>query len=233
MAESFVFYESFLKAINRVDVNTQYEVYKAVCEYAIYGVYPSLDGVAMALFDVIQPQIDANKRRRENSAVGGNNKAKNANTKRNINDVVHYKQNSDEIIANANANANANENANVNENVNDDDGGTADATAACASAAHIQKHKYGEFNNVLLTGEELANLKEKYPDWSDRVNRLSEYMARKGAAYKSHYLTILNWAKRDSEKKEQENPDYSDPSRYINMDLKGFRRAADDEFDNI
>lgn len=59
------------------------------------------------------------------------------------------------------------------------------------------KHKYGEYNNVLLTDDELCKLKEKFPDWEDRIDRLSGYIESKGAKYKSHYATILNWARRE------------------------------------
>lgn len=60
------------------------------------------------------------------------------------------------------------------------------------------KHKYGEYRNVLLTDEELAKLKAEYPsDWAARIDRLSEYIASKGAKYKSHYATIRSWANRD------------------------------------
>ena len=63
-----------------------------------------------------------------------------------------------------------------------------------------QKHKYGEYNNVLLTDEELEKLKEEYPDYEDRIERLSSYVASTGKSYKSHYATIRNWARTDAEK---------------------------------
>lgn len=59
------------------------------------------------------------------------------------------------------------------------------------------KHKHGEYNNVLLTDDELDKLKAKFPDWEDRIERLSIYIESKGAKYKSHYATILNWARRE------------------------------------
>ena len=62
------------------------------------------------------------------------------------------------------------------------------------------KHKYGEYNNVLLTDEELAKLKNEFTDWADRIERLSSYIASTGKVYKSHYVTIRNWAKRDADK---------------------------------
>lgn len=61
------------------------------------------------------------------------------------------------------------------------------------------KHKYGEFKNVLLTDEELEKLKSEFPDWLDRIERLSEYIEQKGNKYKNHYVTIRVWARKDKE----------------------------------
>jgi predicted phage replisome organizer len=59
------------------------------------------------------------------------------------------------------------------------------------------KHKYGEYNNVLLTDEELDKLKDEYIDWQERIENLSSYVASTGKSYKSHYATIRNWARKD------------------------------------
>lgn len=63
-----------------------------------------------------------------------------------------------------------------------------------------EKHKYGEYNNVLLTDEEYEKLNEEFPDLPDRIQKLSEYIASKGEKYKSHYATIKNWARMDKER---------------------------------
>ena len=60
------------------------------------------------------------------------------------------------------------------------------------------KHKHGEYSNVLLTDEELDKLKAEYFDWEERIERLSSYIASTGKAYKSHYATIRNWARKDA-----------------------------------
>lgn len=60
------------------------------------------------------------------------------------------------------------------------------------------KHKYGEYNNVLLTDDELDKLKSEYPDWAERIEWLSSYVASTGKSYKSHYVTIRNWARKDT-----------------------------------
>ena len=62
------------------------------------------------------------------------------------------------------------------------------------------KHKYGEYQNVLLTDDELQKLKTEYSDYKQRIENLSSYVASTGKRYKSHYATIRNWARKDAEK---------------------------------
>ena len=60
------------------------------------------------------------------------------------------------------------------------------------------RHKYGSYKNVLLSDGDYEKLMEEFPhDYSDRIDRLSEYMASTGKSYKNHLATIRNWAKRD------------------------------------
>ena len=61
------------------------------------------------------------------------------------------------------------------------------------------KHKYGEYQNVLLTDDELSKLKEEFFDWKERIERLSSYIASTGKSYKNHLATIRNWARKDQE----------------------------------
>lgn len=63
------------------------------------------------------------------------------------------------------------------------------------------RHKYGQYQNVLLSDEEMEKLMREFPnDYQKRIERLSEYMASTGKIYKSHLATIRSWAKRDEEK---------------------------------
>lgn len=62
---------------------------------------------------------------------------------------------------------------------------------------NTQKKKYGEFQNVLLTDEEVEKLKANLPDWEKWIETLSHGIALKGYKYKSHYLAILKWSKSD------------------------------------
>ena len=68
------------------------------------------------------------------------------------------------------------------------------------------KHKYGEYQNVLLTDEELEKLKDEYFDYDERIERLSSYIESSGKKYKSHYATIRMWAKKDKPTPRQAKP---------------------------
>ena len=74
-----------------------------------------------------------------------------------------------------------------------------ESAPAPAKKSKPVKHKYGEYNNVLLTDDELSKLKTEYSDYEERIERLSSYVASTGKSYKSHYATIRNWARKDQE----------------------------------
>ena len=60
------------------------------------------------------------------------------------------------------------------------------------------KHKHGQYNNVLLSDDELKKLKDEFPvDWEERIERVSEYCASKGVTYKNYLATIRSWARKD------------------------------------
>jgi hypothetical protein len=68
------------------------------------------------------------------------------------------------------------------------------------------RHKYGLYNNVLLSDEDYKKLQEEFPhDYSARIERLSEYIASTGKSYKSHLATIRAWSRKDNQKGVTEN----------------------------
>lgn len=69
------------------------------------------------------------------------------------------------------------------------------------------RHKYGQYDNVLLSDVEYEKLKAEFPeDYQDRIERLSEYMASTGKSYKSHLATIRSWAKREGNRRNEPQP---------------------------
>ena len=62
------------------------------------------------------------------------------------------------------------------------------------------KHKRGQFQHVLLTDEEYGKLVDQFPeDFRMRIQNLDNYLENnRKKHYDNHYLTILNWARKDA-----------------------------------
>ena len=70
------------------------------------------------------------------------------------------------------------------------------------------RHKYGLYNNVLLTDEDYAKLQDEFPnDYDERIDRLSEYIESTGKSYKSHLATIRAWSRKDKPKQSKPEGD--------------------------
>lgn len=66
------------------------------------------------------------------------------------------------------------------------------------------KHKYGSYNNVLLTEDEYQKL-VSIADGEQAIQYMSEYLEMKGVKYKSHYLAIKKWVFDAIREKKQNN----------------------------
>lgn len=58
-----------------------------------------------------------------------------------------------------------------------------------------KKHKYGEYNHVLLTDKEKERLIQELGEYKFNlcIKKLDEYIEEKGTKYKNHNLTIRRW----------------------------------------
>ena len=72
------------------------------------------------------------------------------------------------------------------------------------------KHRYGEYGHVLLTDSEADKLRDRFGAGFDaRIARLDRYKEQTGKVYRSDYMTVLEWARRDEEKSRQPAPENS------------------------
>lgn len=81
----------------------------------------------------------------------------------------------------------------------------------------LPRHKYGEYQNVLLTDDQLAKLKEEFPDWEQRIENVSSYCEATGKKYNNYLTVIRNWAKRDKEKQQKGKLANTQTSEYDNL----------------
>ena len=116
--ESFVFYRSFYEAAAQLKPQEKAAVFTAICEYALNGREPQLEGAPMAIFILIKPQLQANQRRYEAGKKGGRGRSKPELKPDQMETEAKPKANQTETKDEPNENANANVNVNANENAN-------------------------------------------------------------------------------------------------------------------
>lgn len=68
---SFIFYGSFYEAVRELTPEQQVEVYNAIFMFAFEGKETPLKGIPKAVFALIRPQLEANRKRYLNGCKGG------------------------------------------------------------------------------------------------------------------------------------------------------------------
>jgi hypothetical protein len=69
--KSFIFYDSFYKAMKVLNIEETSEYIHAICNYALYEKTSLLSPKIEAMFQLIKPQIDANIKKRIDGNKGG------------------------------------------------------------------------------------------------------------------------------------------------------------------
>ncbi|MBQ2658082.1 MAG: phage replisome organizer N-terminal domain-containing protein [Erysipelotrichaceae bacterium] len=76
------------------------------------------------------------------------------------------------------------------------------------------RHQYGIYKNILLTDSEYEILKSEFPyDYEKRIDNCSSYCASTGRTYKNYLATIRNWARKDSNVREEDRLPVYDTSK--------------------
>ena len=172
------------------------ELIIAIIRFDMTGEEPTItdDGVAFVWESVIKPQLEENKQKYKavskarSEAIGARyNNATNATNE--------YKCSNSNQMDDENTFA-TDIDVDIDVDVdNDCDIGLKEKIDKKEKAV---KHKHGQYNNVLLSDDELKKLKDEFPvDWEERIERVSEYCASKGVTYKNYLATIRAWARKD------------------------------------
>ena len=185
MRDSFIFYGSFLEALDELPPDIQLQVYQAVTRYAIKGELSELTGIAKAVFSLIKPQLDANTKRYNDGCKGGEYGKLGGRPAKN----KDIKNPSGVIDKNPTKTPNENENENENENVK-----VEVEEKKEEEIVEIKKQKelvnfYGEYGNVFLTQKSYDVLFALTMDeiiLKTLINELSEAIARKSDRYKPY-----------------------------------------------
>tara|TARA_R110002167_G_scaffold66798_1_gene188957 strand:- start:24 stop:671 length:648 start_codon:yes stop_codon:yes gene_type:complete len=112
--DSFIFYRSFYEAINHLPEDQQLQIYKAIASYSLDFKEVNLKGISNAIFTLIKPQLEANKKRYLNGIKGAEHGVKGGKPK-----TPNKPQTNPKLTPNVNVNVNPNVECKlINENKN-------------------------------------------------------------------------------------------------------------------
>jgi hypothetical protein len=95
------------------------------------------------------------------------------------------------------------------------------------------KHKYGEYQHVLLTDKEHTHLLDLYGDSLDEhIKILDEYIETSGKKYKNHSLVIQKWVHDEWTKRNKDKPITLDSKFYAEKSTKTDKEVQD-EFNRL
>lgn len=97
----------------------------------------------------------------------------------------------------------------------------------------VCKHKYGEYQHVLLTDKEHTHLLELYGySLNEHIKILDEYIETSGKSYKNHSLVIQKWVHDEWMKRNKDNPITLDSKFYAEKNTKTDKEVQD-EFNRL
>lgn len=207
-----MFYFEIRPCIKRLTLEEKGQLFEAILDYGEYGAIPEVDGAVGVAWDFIQQRLDRDTGRYDEKveqtkyAVAVREAKKKGiqlppfEKWRILSDEERERLLSDdnERYPNSTTISTSNSTSISNSKGNKESmAGKPPPTPEAASDKKAQKHKYGEYKNVLLSDDELKKLRSEIPGCENLIERLSEYIASTGKKYKSHYATIRSWARRE------------------------------------
>lgn len=197
----FTFYRSYYDAIQELSKRDQSALILAVCAYAIYETPPKcLSNAASTAFKLIQPTLDAGRKKAENGSMKGKADEKQTESK------TEAKKSKTEANCKQGETASKKEiekEIEYEEEVEVDvEGEDPAATAAAMAERQRLKAVGGKLGKgvVFLSDEQFDDLLDRIglDAFDHYVERLATFIIEKDANVQNHYDTILKWHRQDT-----------------------------------
>jgi hypothetical protein len=182
--DSFIFYRSFFSATKHLNQVEKAQLFEAICSYALDGNLSLLEGTPQGMFELIKPQLDANRKRFEN---GCKKKQKISKTE------AKPKQTISKDEANVNVNVNHNEECKselINDNLNNNSKGVEIDTV---KLMEIDKNKNKRF--IKPTIQEIKDYCLERKNNIDAEHFFNYYETRNWKDIKNWKACVITWEK--------------------------------------
>lgn len=207
MKNSFIFYYEYKQHLQLLNDKELGQLMRAIIGYEIDGVEPVIiSGKVQMAYSFMKSNLDRDRvkydtkctRNSENGKRGGRpvkseteeETAEPNETER----LLQEPKKSERLISKPKKADNDNDN---DKDKDKDNVKERESTVPSGTRSPARK-KYGAYENVKLSDDDLGKLQVEFPDWQERIERLSEYIAAKGDKYKCHIAVIRSWAKKDA-----------------------------------
>ena len=234
MGRGILIQESFYEAMKYLPDQERLELFDGICAYSLCGTVPeNLSPVAKSMFILMRPNIDSSAKKYSAAVSNGKQRSKKnseANEQReepsddqsndqNNNQCNNQKQDQStdhdyDLDLDYDSDLDSDLDLDSDSHSDSDLDSESSAKGSSPKKEKKSKHKYGEYENVLLTDEEAEKLRKELSNFDELVQRLSEYIASTGKKYKSHYATLRTWNRREPKSKRP-------PHEYPEDDLTG------------
>lgn len=221
MKNSFVLYDEYFEHIDLMTDEQAGMLLRAIMAYRNGKDLPEMDAAATIAFSFIRQQMDRDsekyeetcRKRAEAGAMGGrprkeekangfSEKAKKANG---------YSEKANESKQKANE-------SKQNHNEDEDDNEDEFIKRESVGKRKPERHKYGMYQNVLLSDEQMEKLQAEIPDYSTYIEEVSEYVAKTGKGYKDYLAAIRSWHRKD----QQQGKTRAAPNRFNNFEQRDY-----------
>lgn len=180
MRDSFIFYSSFVNALDQLPEDIQLQLYKAITHYALFDENPALEGVSNVIFSLIKPQIDANNKKYEIGKKGAEygklgGRPKNQKPQKNPSGVLPKTPNEPP--------KNPTETPNVNVNVNGNGNGNGNISLSIEERENLKKYLLAKKKNIqdvdayirkLLDNGDITVILERAKKWQEKQQQKQE-----------------------------------------------------------
>jgi len=193
-----MFYFEVRPCLKRLNLEEKGQLFEAILDYGEYGIEPSLEGMAGLAWDFLQPKLDRDATRydrqieqRQYAVYVRESKKKNMEPLsfddwKASHDIGEEQPISSDIGRYPNL---------ILQTTNP----ILQTDIKADKPPKPARHKYGEYQNVMLTDEEYEKLKSEIPEYQDMIERLSSYIASSGKKYKNHLATMRNWYRKEQQ----------------------------------
>jgi len=184
--DSFIFYRSFFSATKHLNQVEKAQLFEAICSYALDGKLSLLEGTPQGMFELIKPQLDANRKRFEN---GCKKKQKISKTEAKNKQTISK----DEANVNVNVNVNHNEECKselINDNLNNNSKGVEIDTVKLMEIDNIKNKRF-----IKPTIQEIKDYCLERNNNIDAEHFFNYYETRNWKDIKNWKACIITWEK--------------------------------------